>query len=92
MNKECLVDAISQNECLALISPNIAHYFYINDDIIEPKTIKLSQSLENVKRVLSDPFGQYVLFLKEAAIYILYLECSLCSTLRKFGKSKYDVK
>lgn len=87
-----VIGVLKEGECVALVSPKTLHYYNTNNEIISSRMIALSRKLGDVKSVVCDPFGHYILFIETAKVYILYLDIHLCSSQDCFDKAVYDVE
>lgn len=87
-----VIGVLKEGECFALVSPKTLHYYNTNNEFVSSRMISLSKKLENVKSVVCDPFGHYILFIETAKVHILYLDINLCSSQDCFDKAVYDVE
>lgn len=87
-----VIGVLKEGECFALVSPKTLHYYNTNNEFISSRMISLSKDLRDVKSVVCDPFGHYILFVETVKVYILYLDINLCSSQDSFDKAVYDVE
>ena len=83
---------MSNGDCIAFVSPNSLQWFNINGYCIESKAIALSKSVDGVKLVVCDPFGQYILLIGEKQVYIVYLDAKLFQNLSGVDNAAYSVE